>query len=126
VPQYSCIVVITKPHVGKGYYGADVSGPVFRRIAQKIFTDAPTTNEVKKLDKTIKTQEDLYAAYYDKQNKGQNTIPNIVGMSGMDAVALLGNMGLKVEVIGSGTVKKQSLQPGHAFNKNQVITLELL
>lgn len=34
-PLYSCIVVIHKPHVAKGYYGADVSGPVFRRIAQK-------------------------------------------------------------------------------------------
>jgi len=126
-PQYSCIVIISKPHVGKGYYGADVSGPVFRRIAQKIFTDAPTTNEVKKLDKAIKKQDDLYAAYYDKQNKTSNTtIPNIVGMAGMDAVALLGNMGLKVQVVGAGKVKKQSLKPGEAFSKNQLITLELL
>ncbi|RZJ68011.1 MAG: penicillin-binding protein 2, partial [Flavobacterium sp.] len=38
-PQYSCIVIIHKPSAGKGYYGADVSGPVFKRIAQKIFTD---------------------------------------------------------------------------------------
>jgi cell division protein FtsI (penicillin-binding protein 3) len=126
VPQYSCIVIITKPHVGKGYYGADVSGPVFRRIAQKIFTDAPTTNEVKKLDKTIKEQDKLYAAYYDTQNKSTTMVPNIVGMSGMDAVALLGNMGFKVQVVGAGKVKKQSLQPGQAFNKNQLITIELL
>jgi cell division protein FtsI (penicillin-binding protein 3) len=28
------------------YYGAD-AGPVFKRIAQKIFTDAPSTNEIK-------------------------------------------------------------------------------
>src|SRR5690554_7744071 len=34
-PKYSCIVVIHKPSVKKGYYGADVSGPVFKRIAQK-------------------------------------------------------------------------------------------
>ncbi|MES2484937.1 MAG: penicillin-binding transpeptidase domain-containing protein, partial [Bacteroidota bacterium] len=126
-PQYSCIVIISKPHVGKGYYGADVSGPVFRRIAQKIFTDAPTTNEVKKLNKAIKKQDDLYAAYYNKQNKtSTTTIPNIVGMTGMDAVALLGNMGLKVQVVGAGKVKKQSLKPGVAFSKNQLITLELL
>ncbi|RYD83801.1 MAG: PASTA domain-containing protein, partial [Sphingobacteriales bacterium] len=31
-----------------------------------------------------------------------------------------------VQVVGDGKVKKQSLQPGQAFNKNQVITLELL
>lgn len=52
-------------------------------------------------------------------------MPKVVGMSGMDAVALLGNMGLKVQVNGMGKVKKQSLTPGHAFKKNQLITLEL-
>ncbi len=125
-PQYSCIVIIHKPSVGKGYYGADVSGPVFKRIAQKIYTDVPSTNEVKKLDKQIKKQDLLYAAYYDKQNKVKaDAIPNTIGMSGMDAVALLGNMGLKVQVIGMGKVKKQSLAPGHALIKDQTIILEL-
>ena len=46
-------------------------------------------------------------------------------MSGMDAVALLGNMGLKVQVIGIGKVKKQSLKPGEAINKDKTIILEL-
>ena len=124
-PEYSCIVIIHKPHVGKGYYGADVSGPVFKRIAQKIYTDVPSTNEVKKLDKAIKKQESLYASYYDKQNKLKDAVPNTIGMSGMDAVALLGNMGLKVQVIGMGKVKKQSLAPGQAIVKDQTIILEL-
>lgn len=125
-PQYSCIVVIHKPSVNKGYYGADVSGPVFKRIAQKIFTDVPSTNQIKKLDAKIKKQEQLYAAYYEKEQKvKENVVPNIVGMSGMDAVALLGNLGLKVQVIGVGKVKKQSLKPGAAINKDQTIILEL-
>ena len=34
-PKYSCIVVIYKPSIKVGYYGADVTGPVFKRIAQK-------------------------------------------------------------------------------------------
>ncbi|MBN8567533.1 MAG: penicillin-binding protein 2, partial [Flavobacteriales bacterium] len=29
-PKYSCIVVVHKPSKSKGYYGADVSGPVFK------------------------------------------------------------------------------------------------
>ncbi len=124
-PQYSCIVVIHKPSISKGYYGADVSGPVFKRIAQKIFTDVPSTNKVKKLDKQIKEQDQLYASYYDKEAKVKNVVPNILGMSGMDAVALLGNMGLKVKVIGIGKVKKQSLKPGEAIYKDQTIILEL-
>jgi cell division protein FtsI (penicillin-binding protein 3) len=34
-PKYSCIVVIHDPDKNIGYYGADVSGPVFKKIAQK-------------------------------------------------------------------------------------------
>ena len=46
-------------------------------------------------------------------------------MSGMDAVALLENLGLKVQVKGIGKVKNQSLLPGNKIDKNGLITLEL-
>jgi cell division protein FtsI (penicillin-binding protein 3) len=46
-------------------------------------------------------------------------------MAGMDAVALLENLGLKVKAIGIGKVKKQSLQAGENINKNATIILEL-
>ncbi|WP_300486106.1 penicillin-binding protein [Flavobacterium sp.] len=125
-PKYSCIVVVHKPNTSKGlYYGADVAGPVFKRIAQKIFTDVPSTNEVKKLNRKILNQEQSYAAYYDKVQKKENIVPNVKGMTGMDAVALLENFGLKVKIKGIGKVKQQSILPGQAFTKNQVITLEL-
>lgn len=35
-PKYSCIVVVDNPKMGKTY-GADVAGPVFREIADKIY-----------------------------------------------------------------------------------------
>lgn len=123
-PKYSCIVVVHKPNVAAGYYGADVAGPVFKRIAQKIYTDAPSTNEVKKIDKKISTQEKLYAKLYDLKTT-ENLVPNVKGMPVMDAIVLLENLGLKVKVIGKGKVKNQSLAKGQRFNKNQVITLEL-
>lgn len=124
-PQYSCIVVIHKPSIKKGYYGADVSGPVFKRIAQKIYTDVPSTNQVKELDKKINKQEQLYASYFEKAQKADERMPNLIGMSGMDAVALLGNMGIEVQILGNGRVKKQSLSPGEALNKTKIIVLEL-
>ena len=40
-PQYSCIVVIHKPEKSIGYYGNIVAAPVFKQIAQKIYTDTP-------------------------------------------------------------------------------------
>ena len=125
-PKYSCIVVVHKPSTANNnYYGADVAGPVFKRIAQKIFTDAPWTNEIKNIDRKIQKQENDYETYFVKSQKQQLLIPNVKGMSGMDAVALLGNLGVKVKTIGIGKVKKQSIQPGENLNKNTIITLEL-
>jgi cell division protein FtsI (penicillin-binding protein 3) len=125
-PKYSCIVVVHKPNTSKNnYYGADVAGPVFKRIAQKIFTDAPSTNEIKDLDKKVAKQENKYAEYFVKAQSVKNKIPNLKGMPGMDAVALLGNLGLKVKVKGIGKVKNQSVQAGEPIIKNSTIKLEL-
>lgn len=125
-PKYSCIVVVHKPNTSKNnYYGADVAGPVFKRIAQKIFTDSPTTNEIKNLNRKIQNQEKSYLAYSDKAQKKYKAVPNVKGMTGMDAIALLENLGLKVKANGIGKVKKQSLQAGQTFHKNTTIVLEL-
>ncbi|MFE3866925.1 penicillin-binding protein [Flavobacterium sp. LS2P90] len=125
-PKYSCIVVVHKPStVNNNYYGADVAGPVFKRIAQKIFTDAPSTNKIKNLDRKIQKQENNYDSYFVKSQMKSPSIPNVKGMSGMDALALLENLGLKVKVTGIGKVKKQSLQAGQNIVKNTTILLEL-
>jgi len=126
-PKYSCIVVVHKPStINNNYYGADVAGPVFKRIAQKIFTDAPSTNEINNIDRKIMKQEKDYNSYFAKnQKETKSTIPNVKGMPGMDAVALFGNLGLKVKIIGIGKVKKQSIQAGEPLNKNSTIILEL-
>ena len=126
-PKYSCIVVVHKPSTAKGdFYGAGVAGPVFKRIAQKIFTEVPSTNEIKKLDRKIPKQEKNYNEYFAKLQKSQQLIPNVKGMPGMDAIALLENLGMNVRAKGIGKVKKQSLQAGQHIVKNATITLELL
>ena len=125
-PKYSCIVVVHKPNTsGNNYYGADVAGPVFKRIAQKIFTDSPSTNEIKNLNKKINKQEKAYDQYFVKSQSEIKVIPNLKGMSGMDAVALLENLKLKVKVIGVGKVKKQSIPAGESLDKNKTIILQL-
>ncbi len=125
-PKYSCIVVVHKPDASKNnYYGADVAGPVFKRIAQKIFTDAPSTNEIKNIDQKIAIQENNYKEHDPKAREVKNTIPNLKGMSGMDAVAILGNLGIKVKVKGIGKVKSQSIPAGGIINKSTTIILEL-
>jgi cell division protein FtsI (penicillin-binding protein 3) len=126
-PKFSCIVVVHKPStVNNNYYGADVAGPVFKRIAQKIFTDVPSTNEIKNIDRKVPKQEKNYNNYFAKLQKSQRSIPNVKGMAGMDAIALLENLGVKVKAVGMGKVKTQSLQAGQDIIKNTTIILELL
>lgn len=125
-PEYSCIVVIHKPNRAKSYYGADVSGPVFKRIAQKIYTDVPSTERVERIDEVNEELEKAYEHYYVVSGEEAPIVPDVRGMSAMDAVPLLENNGLKVVTEGVGVVKKQSIQAGTLVNKKQTIRLELL
>jgi cell division protein FtsI (penicillin-binding protein 3) len=54
-----------------------------------------------------------------------NLVPNVVSMGLKDAVFLLENMGLKVEVIGRGSIKSQSIPPGTRIRPGDRIKLEL-
>lgn len=124
-PKYSCIVVIHKPSTKKGYYGADVTGPVFKRIAQKIFTDSPLIAEVSEIDSDDPDTQEDYQKYFPEVQKEHSQVPNVVGMSGMDAISLLENLGLKVTVRGNGTVKAQSIPSGTRIVRGKQIVLNL-
>lgn len=124
-PKYSCIVIIHKPSLKKGYYGADVSGPVFKRIAQKIFTDSPLISEISEINKEETVVVSDYEKYYEISQNSLKTIPNLKGMAGMDAISILENLGLKVKVFGNGKVSKQSIEKGALIKKGQQIILNL-
>jgi len=124
-PKYSCIVVIHEPDKSVGYYGADVSGPVFKSIAQKVYATSPLIDEVDMFQAEYQNLEDAYRKYYADAQKNYNKVPNVKGMSGMDAISLLENLGLQVEIKGNGTVKEQSVTHGTDIKKAQKIVLEL-
>ena len=123
-PKYSCIVVIHEPDKSVGYYGADVSGPVFKKVAQKIFTDTPVVDEVESLLVQNESIEKEYESYYKTAQTYLTIMPNVKGLPAMDALALLENMGLKVKLSGSGIVKSQSINKGIKVKKNQTVVLE--
>jgi len=124
-PEYSCIVVIHKPDKKMGYYGNIVAAPVFKKIAQKIYTDTPIIDTVENLNEKHTIVEQSYEAYYETAKKYKTVMPNVKGMPAMDAITLLENMGLKVKLIGSGNVVKQSVAKGIKIKKNQIVVLEL-
>ena len=123
-PKYSCIVVIHRP-TKHSYYGGDVAGPVFKRIAQKIFTDVPSLKEIKDIETPLPAAVKNYNTYYAKVKQTGTTMPNVVGMPAMDAIAILENLGLKVQTQGIGKVNRQSVKDGEKIIKEQTITLDL-
>ena len=43
----------------------------------------------------------------------------------MDAIPLLENMGLKVKIDGTGTIKGQSIEKGQKVKRNQTVVLDI-
>ena len=125
-PKYSCIVVIHKPSTEVGYYGADVTGPVFKRIAQKIYTDTPLIDELQSLDVQNAGIDNSFNRYNELANTYKTIMPNVIGLPAMDALAMLENMevDVKVTVRGSGTIKSQSVPHNIKLSPNQTIVLE--
>lgn len=124
-PKYSCIVVIHNPDKSRGYYGADVAGPVFKAIAQKIYTNSLLIDTIEDVEKSSVENQKNYQKYYEISNKYKTIMPNVVGMSAMDAISILENMGLRVSLIGQGKVKSQSISSGQKIGNNTSIVLTL-
>ncbi|WP_338734100.1 penicillin-binding protein [Mangrovimonas cancribranchiae] len=125
-PKYSCIVIIHKPSVKKGYYGADVSGPVFKRIAQKIFTETPIVDELETLTIKNALAEKSYQSYFDTAQTYKTIMPSVVGMPLMDAISLLENMDVDIKVMasGEGIVESQSVSRGTKLKANQTVVIK--
>jgi cell division protein FtsI (penicillin-binding protein 3) len=55
----------------------------------------------------------------------ENLMPNVKGMGVKDAVFILENMGMSVELQGRGTILKQSIAPGGRVSKGDLVVLEM-
>ena len=125
-PKYSCIVVIHKPNKTKGYYGNVVAAPVFKKIAQKIYSETPIVQDQKfsnEINIIKEGDNDTNSPYYMSLNS--SIMPDLSKMELMDAIALLENFGMKVIIQGKGKKINQSIKKGKRIKKNQKIILRL-
>ena len=121
-PKYSCIVVIHKPEKKIGYYGNVVAAPVFKKIAQKIYSDTAIEDRLKEIEiSELESKNDIYIS----SEKDRSLMPNVTKLNLSDAIALLENLGLVVEVYGNGNKINQSVKSGSKINKNQKVILKL-
>ncbi|MAU55102.1 MAG: penicillin-binding protein [Flavobacteriaceae bacterium] len=118
-PKYSCIVIIHKPNKKKGYYGATVAAPVFKKIADKIYSLTPELvnyNETKKINSP------------QISNKGKtlsidiDNLSLIIGKNYKNILPALENLGFNVSFIGTGMVIKD-FRIKNKSQKNIVISL---
>ena len=124
-PKYSCIVVVHKPNPQKGYYGGGVTAPVFKKIADWVYskTPIPLPSEIKKSGKNVVSNFAKDAEI--NSSKVKNIVPNVMGFAGAKAVPVLENLGLDVRYSGVGRVTNQSLPAGTRFKKGETIYLML-
>ncbi|RYF89815.1 MAG: PASTA domain-containing protein [Chitinophagaceae bacterium] len=161
-PKYTMAVVIQNSRESRKIYGADVSGTVFKEIADRIFSRfiahegkinnaVPDTLQYNSYGLKNDYQSIfsyLHIGYKDSAQGGywrnmqlrnngagltpvaaaatkSKVVPDAYGMGLKDAVYLLENKGLIVEVQGRGRVQNQSLPAGTTFTKGQKISLLL-
>lgn len=83
----------------------------------------PTEGSIQSDWASISTKQDKVALGERKTTSG--LVPNVKGMGLQDALYLLENAGLKVQVKGTGMVKSQSVLPGSRIPSNKLITIAL-
>lgn len=134
-PAVVIVVVIDSPHT-KGYYGATVSGPVFKRIAEATLRHlgiGPTVNPPspvmvakRESDPDGMTTQQVGArpaVVTDPEPDG--LMPDLHGLSAREAVRLLTRSGLTARMQGSGFVAEQSPAAGTPLGPDEVCVLGL-
>jgi cell division protein FtsI (penicillin-binding protein 3) len=165
-PKYSAIIVIDSPN-GFNAYGGDVSAPVFKEIADKIyaqdlelnrrkvplpknepkkevtkeefpFIQAGMAEELQMIcnvfgvsnhyngeEKWVKSNVVNQAINWEANKVDAMKVPDVTGMTLKDALYILENKGLRVQYIGNGRIKSQSMTAGASIPKNGVIKVVL-
>jgi cell division protein FtsI (penicillin-binding protein 3) len=136
-PALTIVVVIDSPHA-KGYYGAVVSAPVFKRIAEAALrhigvgatVNAPAPVLVARHDAAadamvprpvgIPTTDDRAP---EETPAGQ--MPDLRGQSAREALRTLSRIGLTPRIDGDGFVVEQSPEPGAELVQGGVCVLTL-
>lgn len=102
-PQYVILTMFSKPQVGRyEQYGGVVAAPVFSKVANRIINyKNMTSHEVTVLGELL--QSESLGEY-----KNLIEMPDLEGKSLRETMRILAHLDIKVEVSGTGVVKRQS------------------
>ena len=140
-PKYTCIVSIkTERKKGevKYYTGAGVSLPVFREIAEYIYTHEQgwmpqaarvASKTTSKLSRQAEPSSRRRGRHTTSGTEGEpqtaTKMPSVIGMGLRDALYTLEKCGLEVSFRGAGSVVEQSIPAGHDIAQGDQVEIEL-
>jgi cell division protein FtsI (penicillin-binding protein 3) len=142
-PRFVIFVAVDNPK--KAYYGSQVSAPVFSRIAQYLVRRAglppvlidesnvihsKLANEKHRTDLQARAMTEIKRSLANEEAEadvsgGEKALPNLLGLSLRDALALVKDQVAKVTVRGSGVVVRTVPSPGSALSPKSRVTLVL-
>lgn len=103
-----------------------VSKNGYRRDLLEVFSFLEVNAVVKSLDfDWVATMTGTDKVELFRREMAEGLVPDVTGMSAMDAVFLLENQGLVVRLQGRGTIKAQSVAPGRQVAWGEEIVLDL-
>jgi cell division protein FtsI (penicillin-binding protein 3) len=73
----------------------------------------------------VKTEKKTDAIDLKPHRIVKGLVPNVVSMGAKDAVYLMEQSGVKVRILGRGSVRRQSIPPGTRANKGDLVILEM-
>jgi len=111
---------IAKPSIPAIYYKAGASSDY-----AQIFKEMQLATQVDMGSEFVICLPEGDSAHYAPRRIAENRIPKLIGMTAKDAVYLLEDLGLLVNLRGNGFVKEQSIPAGTLAKKGKTITLKL-
>ena len=124
-PQYSCIVVINKPDYYKGYYGNIVAGPVFKAIADEVYSQLPEPPTILNSEELIAARSIAVGGDRFEQAFQKNFLPSLSGLDARTATLILEGQGLGISLVGTGRVVRQEPALGTPLHQCSTVKLVL-
>ena len=124
-PVVTILVVLDSPHGPHGYYGGNVSAPIFKRIAEETLRYlgvGPTINPEPPVLVAGNGRGGRLgsvgraASNHRRQGRPPGTMPDLQGLSARDALRRLVKLGLTARVEGNGFVVAQDPPAGTALD----------
>lgn len=125
-PRFVVLIMLDNPQ--GAFYGSQVAAPVFKEIMEQLLslTEVPMNSNILPLPTNPIPQKSAAPANITPKFIGETQVimPDVRGMSYRDVVNVLALHHLRLNPVGSGIARGQSIAPGATINTGSNITVK--